>query len=73
MTYNFELQQIFGEPNRVKVIKDCQLRWVCHIYRYGDNNPVKKIIFQKTEGKTRRCGPCMAGQRENVIEERQCL
>lgn len=36
-----------------KVIKTYQLRWLGHIYKYGDENPVKKVTFQKPERRGR--------------------
>jgi ribosomal protein S13 len=57
--YNHELQLKYREPNIIKVIKASQIRWLGHIFRYDDENPVRKVTFQTPEGKRRRGRPRM--------------
>ncbi|GFW78011.1 hypothetical protein TNCV_134811 [Trichonephila clavipes] len=55
--YNLELQSKYREPNIIKVIKTSQIRWLEHVFRYSDENPVKEITSRAPEGKRKRGRP----------------
>ncbi|GFU46639.1 hypothetical protein TNCV_1546541 [Trichonephila clavipes] len=52
-----ELQSKYREPNIVKWIKDSKIRRLGHVFRYSNENPVKKITFQTPEEKRKRGRP----------------
>ena len=42
--YDRELEELYSEPNTVKVIKSSRLRWAGHVVRMDDNELPKKIL-----------------------------
>lgn len=49
--YNFELYQLYGEPDIVNFIKTGRLRWIGHVERMSDQDPAKRVILQNPGGK----------------------
>lgn len=49
--YNFELKQLYGEPDIVRIIKLNRLRWLGHVERMEGNRIPKKILKTKPEGR----------------------
>jgi len=45
--YNRKLEELYNEPNTVKVIKSVRLRWAGHVVRMDDNELPKKISVDK--------------------------
>jgi hypothetical protein len=54
---NYEIDQVFNEPDVVTLLKRQRLRWAGHIVRTEEDNPVKKLIFQKHFGSRRKGRP----------------
>ncbi len=55
--FNFEIYQKYKQPDIVKVIKCNRLRWLGHLYRSDNTNPVKKLTFTNPMGSRRRGRP----------------
>jgi hypothetical protein len=55
--YNYEIDQVFNEPDVVTFLKRQRLRWAGHIVRTEEDNPVKKLTFQKHFGSRRKGRP----------------
>jgi hypothetical protein len=43
--YNSELYSIYTDPEIIKTIKILKLRWIGHIMRMPEENPVKKLTL----------------------------
>jgi hypothetical protein len=46
MRYGRELEELYNEPNIVKVIKSSRLRWAGHVVRMDDNELPKNILWK---------------------------
>jgi hypothetical protein len=55
--FNFEIYQKYKQPDIVKVIKCNRLRWLGHLHRSDNTNPVKKLTFTNPMGNRRRGRP----------------
>lgn len=55
--YNFELYQLYNEPDIVKAIKINRLRWVGHLERKDETELTKYIFHQKPVGSRPRGRP----------------
>jgi hypothetical protein len=47
--YNRVLDELYSEPNTVKVIKSSRLRWTGSVVRMDDNELPKKILWTNRE------------------------
>jgi hypothetical protein len=48
--YNYELYEIFNEPNIVNYVKVTRLTWAGHLVCMNNDRTVKKIFNTKPEG-----------------------
>ena len=55
--YSRESEELYNEPNVVKVIKCSRLRWVGHVVRMDDNELTKKILWTNPGGQRGRGRP----------------
>ena len=55
--YNHEIYRKFRQPDIVKVIKSHRIRWLGHLYRTEDANPLKKLTFTNPMGARKRGRP----------------
>ena len=49
--YNFELEQDFGEPNIIAVVKCNRLRWAGHLVRMDPNRAPRKLFENDPDGR----------------------
>jgi hypothetical protein len=49
--HNGELNDLYGSPNIVTVIKSRTMRWVEHVARIGKGRGVYRVLVGKPEGK----------------------
>jgi hypothetical protein len=54
MLYNYEIDQLFSEPDVGTSLKIQRLRWARLVVRMEEDNPVKKLTFQKPFGSSRK-------------------
>lgn len=54
---NAELKILYGESDLVTEIKRSRLRWLGHVQRMEDSNPVKKVFLGKPQGRRSRGRP----------------
>jgi hypothetical protein len=54
MLYNYEIGQLFSEPAVGTSLKILKLRRARHVVRKEEDNPVKKLTFQKPFGSRRK-------------------
>jgi hypothetical protein len=59
MLYNYKIDQLFSESDVVTSLKIQRLRWAGHVFRMEEDNPVKKLTFQKRFGSRRKSWPKM--------------
>jgi hypothetical protein len=43
-------EELYNEPDIIKMVKAARLRWLGHLYRTEELNPCKKLIFSKPMG-----------------------
>ena len=55
--YNHEVYNKYEQSNILSVIKSYRIRWLGHVFRRKDSDPVKKMTFLKIEGTRRRRRP----------------
>lgn len=55
--YNHEIYTKYKQANILRVIKSYRIRWLGHIFRREDQDPVKKLTFSKIEGRRKRGRP----------------
>jgi len=48
--HNREREELYNEPNIVKVIKSSQMRWADHVVQMDDNELPKKILWTNPGG-----------------------
>jgi len=49
--HNEELNDVYGSPNIVRVIKSRRMRWAEHVARIGEERGVYRVLVGKLEGK----------------------
>jgi hypothetical protein len=54
MRYNRELEELYNEPNVVKIIKSSSLRWAGHVVRMDNNELAKKVLWTNPGGQRGR-------------------
>lgn len=55
--YNYELHELFGEPNITSFIKMGRLRWAGHVIRLEDSRPAIRVLRYEPGGSRRRGRP----------------
>jgi hypothetical protein len=70
--YNFELYQLYTDPDIVKFVKVQRLRWAGHIARMSDHEYTKRLTFSQPEGTRSRGRPRMRWI-DDVEEDLQIL
>jgi hypothetical protein len=48
--HNREIEELYNEPNMVKVIKSSRMRWVGHVVQKDNNKLPKKILWTNPGG-----------------------
>ena len=49
--HNEHLNDLYGSPNNVRVIKSIRIRWAGHVARMGETRGVYRVLVGKPEGK----------------------
>jgi hypothetical protein len=66
--YNYELQELFNEPDIVKYIKISSLDWAGHVTRTDNNRTVKKVFNTKPIG-IRKTGRPKLRREDDLIQD----
>ncbi|GBM91045.1 hypothetical protein AVEN_147503-1 [Araneus ventricosus] len=55
--YNFELYRLYKEPQVTQIIRSNRLRWLGHVWRTPENNPIRLHTFKNPGGARARGRP----------------
>jgi len=60
--HNEELNDLYGSPNIVRVIKTRRMRWEGHVVHMGDRRGIYRVLVGKSEGKSNLEDPGIDGR-----------